>query len=166
MALLVLICAGCGAEGGSTSVFKTATVTYSVAPINANLTYQITSPITLPTSGDATDVTLTVTNTPFSTDISPSAFTVKNMIVTYTKTDNSAINFSVFGADTPLASGAPAAIPIELATLTVQDDLIGSGFISGTTTWSFYVTASFTVLEDNSNTAKSYNVQLGQVTFY
>lgn len=161
--VLLFAISGCGSTGGgSTSYFEDGTVTYSVTPINSVLSSTVG---TSPTSADSNIVTLTASNTPYLNASRKSPYTVTNITIIYTKIDDASFVLKEFATTTPMPSGGTVSIPVTIATSTIKDALLARGFSSGIS-WNFYVTASFTVVEDFSNKSVSYNnIQLGTVQF-
>jgi hypothetical protein len=155
---------GCGSGGGGgvTSYFEDGTVTYSVTPVNAVLTSTVGN---IPTTADANTVTITPTNTAYAGITRKSPYTIKNIVIRYTKTDEKNFILQEQLNSTPsMVSGGTAAIPLAVATSTIKDSLLTKGF-SSSSPWKFYVNAAFTVVEDYSGKSNSYDVQLGTIQF-
>lgn len=158
---------GCGevSNNGSTSVFKTGTITYSSAitsnPLEATVT---ATPNVVYTTADAT---VTVISTAFSSALTPSNFTVKNIRVSYKKDGVNTFYMSRPLADTPLKSGSSVSIPVILARADIKDELVDiHGFIPGNSTrWGFYANLDYDVIEDIGGLSKHYSVQLGTIYF-
>jgi hypothetical protein len=166
MSVLALISlffiAGCGSSGsGSTSLFTTGTVTYSVTPVNSSFSSTVG---TSPTTADTTSVTLSISNTPYANVIKASPYTIKNIVITYTKADDSKLVLTDYATSSPMSSGGSAAIPVIIATSTIKEVLLLKGFSTGAS-WNFYVNSTFTVVEDFTGNSSSYQVQLGSVQF-
>jgi len=175
MKKLLFLCAvlsiglfGCGEDvssGGSTSVFKTGTITYSTA-ITSN---PIETTVTMPpnAASSSADATVTVSSTVFPGILTTSDFTIRNISVTYSKSGADSFVMSRYLANTTLKSGGSVSIPAILARADVKDELVDiRGFTpGGSARWSFYVNLNYDVIEDISGLSKHYSVQLGTINF-
>ncbi len=159
------VIAGCGSVvDGTTTVMNYGTVTLpSVTPLSANFNSTVGS---IPTTADTNVVTLTISNTPYPNTTTTSGYTINNIVVSYTNNPNSKFVLSdPIISSTSMISGGSVAIPMTIATPQIKNLLLTNGFSSGTP-WSFYVTVSFTVVEDIGGKSVSYqNVGLATVQF-
>jgi hypothetical protein len=96
--------------------------------------------------------------------IKASPYTIKNIVITYTKADDSKLVLTDYATSSPMSSGGSAAIPVIIATSTIKEVLLLKGFSTGAS-WNFYVNSTFTVVEDFTGNSSSYQVQLGSVQF-
>ena len=144
-------------------MFEDGTATHSEAPVNPGFTSVVGNK---PTAADANTVSLTCSNTSYPTAIRKSPYTIKNIVVRYTKIDNANFVLSEnINSQPTMLSGGSVVIPITIATAPVKDSLLDNGFVVGTS-WNFYVNVSFTIYEDLSGKSNPFtNVPLGTVQF-
>lgn len=162
ISIQILILSGCGSvsESGSTSLFQTASVSFTSSTLDST-----TSVTAKPNTTDsASNATFTIVVKPYP-GFTASSFTVRDLKYTYTQTSGGSAVFSVDGANfSTNLSFSPV-----LASGYVKDKLIDLGFDPGVTSlaqpWIFNVQTTYTVFEDNSGKSKSYSIPLGTVRF-
>lgn len=160
--LQIVLTTGCGdtSNNGATSLFETASVSFSSTSIDATSTV-----IAKPNVDDsATKATLTVIVKPY-TGVTASSFTVRDFQLIYTQTTGGTAVFSEYGANfSTNLSFSPT-----LASAVVLDRVVDLGFVPGVTSqsqpWIFNVQATYTVVEDNGGKKSSFSVPLGRIRF-
>lgn len=160
--ILMLVISGCGSNsGGSISLFTGGTVSYSAVPISTSSTVGTT-----PTVADSNAASIALTATPYANAITAWPFTVKNIVIKYTKTNDSTfVMTEQLNSSYTIPNSGSVSIPVTIASSIIKDTLIARGFATGTP-WNFYVNASFTVEEAFSGNSKSYaDIGLGTVQF-
>jgi len=152
----------CGSGGGSTSYFKTVTIspqTVSIIPDSTVLA-----------SGNTSDAAVTVTlqSTPYPGMTNPSPVTIKSSFIRYTKISPAAaavIPDQLGGPAGPIPSGSATVFSFVTASGILKDTLVNSGFVPGVQKWQYYVTYYFTATEDYTNTSLAFSVPGGTITF-
>lgn len=160
IAIQIFLTASCGSVSGdgATSLFQTATVSFTALSVAS------TSTVTPKPNKDdpASKAALTITVVPY-TGIPASPFTVRSMQYTYTQTQGGTAVYTVTDANAGL-SFAPV-----LASGDIMDKLVTQGFAPNTTSltapWIFTVQATYTIVEDYSGKTRTYSVPLGSVRF-
>ena len=164
LAIYLMGISACGSGSGSTSYFKTVTVT----PVG---TVASTTSTVLP-SGNTSDAAVTVTlqSTAYSNVTKPSPVTVVSSTIRYYKTGNSPSYAPATLPDQPgpagqIPAGGSLAFSFDTASGIFKNNLVAnSGFVSGQP-WQYKVMYYFNLVEDYTNTAITSIVDGGTITF-